>query len=113
MNNTCSKALPTLLPQQACVVLHIYSFSIFTSEYTVPLLWIICAEGTYPPHYKLTYCKVQNLIAWLGLNAWPEVETSYNSAMKKFGLLQIFIHQWDSNPQPPDCQTDALVHCAT
>ena len=31
------KALHILLPQQACVVLHVYSFSITTLEYTILL----------------------------------------------------------------------------
>ena len=49
-----SKALPTLLPQQACLVLHIYSFSISTLEYIVPIAADYTCSGYYHPQYKLT-----------------------------------------------------------
>ena len=48
------KALHTLLPQQACVILHIYSFSISTLEYTVPIAADYTHSGYYHLKYKLT-----------------------------------------------------------
>ena len=93
MNNTCSKALSTLLPQQACVVLHIYSFSIFILEYTVPMLWIIRAEGT------IIHIKSSPIARYLIQSPWW-VQTSYNNVLRKFRQLTTFRHQRDSNPQP-------------
>lgn len=53
--NTYSTVLPTLL---------LFLFS--TPEYTVPMLWIICADVTIIHKYKLTYCQVNDLSAWVG-----------------------------------------------
>ena len=83
-------------------------------------LWIIQSQccrlyggGYYHQHYKPTYCQVPNLITWVEWNAWSEAETFYNSVLRKLIKLPAFCYQQDSNPQPQDYQTDALVHIAT
>ena len=74
-----------------------------------PLMVLSSKYQGLPKNKKL---QVPNWIAWLEWNAWPEVETSYNSVLSKYGQLPIFLHQRDSNPQPKDYQTDALDHIA-
>ena len=55
------KALHTLLPNQACVILHIYSFSISTLEYTVPIAADYRRSGYYHRQYKLTNVRYKRL----------------------------------------------------
>lgn len=55
---------------------------------------------------KLPYCQISNLIVWVGWNAWPGIQTSYNFVLRKFDQLPTFCLR-DSNPQSHDYQTDA------
>ena len=48
MNNTCSKALPSLLPQKACVVKHILSLKLYPGVYSFTAADYMCRG--YHPH---------------------------------------------------------------
>ena len=123
MNNTCSKLLPTLFTQQACVVLHIslsqsplwsiqcQCFRLYNSGLRKfgQLLQIIHAEGTI-------LLITSSPIAGTKFNHLGGVKCMARCRnlfiiLRKFSQQPMFRHQRDSNPQ--DYQTDALVHCAT
>ena len=111
---TCSKRFTHYYPQQACVVLHNY------------ILFLVSPLTVYSPKscgiyaLRVLSCTIKAhlmpgylFITCLGLNAWLEEQTSYNSVLRKFDQLPTFPHQLDSSQQPQDYQTDALDNCAT
>ena len=58
------KLLHTLLPQQTCAILHIYSlFQSLLWSIQSQMLWIILTQITIIKKFKLTYCQMPNLIA--------------------------------------------------
>ena len=112
--NTMLKALITLLSQEACVVLHIYSFLICSLEHTVPLAVDYTRSGYYHAQYKLTLCQVPNLITWVGEMCGqrykPLITLSFRVSSAN---CQLFATSRTRNPHPQDYQTDALGHYAT
>ena len=64
-----------------------------TLEHTVPITAEYKRSGYYHPQHKHTYFQVPNFITWVGWNAWPEMENSYNPVLREFGQLPTFHHQ--------------------
>ena len=105
------KELHILLAQQACVILHIYFFSVSTLNNTVPTAADNTRWGYYYPQYKLMPGTKFNHLG--GVKCVARDITPYKSNLRKSDQLPTFSCQWDPNPQPQDYWTHALPICAT